>query len=296
MSWRREFSKLLYLSRRRKFLDDMDEEIRSHLRMEEQANRESGLSAEDAYYAARKRFGNVTLAQEASRRMWGWTAMDVLRQDLRYGFRQLRRNPGFAAVAVLALALGIGLNTAVVTIYKSMVARPIDARHASELVNIALVRNSRTGDYLFSYPDYEAYRKSVHSFRGLIAFKPDTLRLSDAGDNSRQYTADAGSGLGLLGLPDTPFSNAEFANVYVVSENYFQVLGVTAARGRSFDDIGVPALVASPSVLISANYWQRRFGGNPAVIGKTIRLNRAAVTVVGITPHDFVGTDRKSVV
>jgi predicted permease len=290
MSWRREFSKIQHLFRRYRPIDDVDEEICVHLKMEEKENLESGMSPEEAHYAARRRFGNVTIAQERSREMWKWKFIDVLFQDLRYGLRQIRRNPGFTAAAVLALALGIGVNTSVFTAYKTMVARPLDARDPGEMVNIALVRDSDAGNFTFSYPDYEAYRDSVHSFSGLIAFNPERMRLSNAGGIVAQPAARTESGLGILGLPSSPASNAEFASVYVVSENYFKVLGIPLLRGRTFESIGIPELMASPSVLISENYWQRRFARDPGVLGKTIHLNSTAVTVVGITPHDFVGT------
>ena len=215
---------------------------------------------------------------------------ETVLQDLRYGVRMLCRNPGFTAVAVFALTLGIGLNTAVFTAYKGLVARPLDARDPSEMVNLALVRNS--GDVVsdFSYPDYEAYRESAHCFSGVIAFRSEHPRLSNAGGIISQRTSAAGSLVGRLGLLPSAATNAEFASVFVVSENYFKVLGVAALRGRTFDSIAIPDLVASPSVLISENYWQKRFGGDPAMLGKTIRLNDASFTVVGITPHDFVGT------
>ena len=290
MSWRREFSKVQSFFRRYRPLDDVEEEIRAHLKMEEQANLESGMSPEEAYYAARRRFGNVTIAQERSREMWEWKPIDVLFQDLRYGLRQVRRNPGFTSAAVLALALGIGINTAVFTAYKTMVARPLDARDPGGMVNIALVRDSGSSNFTFSYPDYEAYRDSVHSFNGLIAFSAEHMRLSKAGGSVGQSTAGTESGLGILGLPSSPASNAEFASVYVVSENYFKVLGIPLLSGRTFESAGIPERVASPSVLISENYWKKRFARDPTVLGKTIHLNNAAVTVVGITPHDFVGT------
>jgi predicted permease len=264
---------------------DLGEEIRAHIEMEAQANRESGMTSEEAHYAARRRFGNVALAQEKSREMWGWTTVEVLAQDLRYAVRQLRRNPGYTAVAVLALTLGIGVNTAVFTGYETMVGRSVDARNPGEIVNIALVHPSGSGDFLFGYPDYQAYRESLHSFRGLVAFKPERLRVSDVG----QRPAGATSGAGFLGLLSLPSTNAEFANVFAVSENYFQILGVEAARGRSFELMSVPELLASPSVLISENYWERRFARDPAVLGRTVRLNRVAVAIVGITPRDFVG-------
>ncbi len=219
------------------------------------------------------------------------TLPDTVLQDLRYGIRMLYRNTGFTAVAVVALAIGIGVNTVVFTAYKAMVARPLDASDPGKIVNLALLRNSGAADFTFSYPDYEAYRDHLHSFRGLIAFSREHLRLSNPSGLISQPAAAAGSGMGLLGLPSFPASNAEFAGVSVVSENYFKVVGVAALRGRTFDSIGIPELVASPSVLISENSWQKRFAGDPAVLGKIIHLNGVAVTVVGITPHDFVGTD-----
>jgi predicted permease len=215
---------------------------------------------------------------------------ETLVQDLRYGARMLGRNPGFTAVAVLALALGIGVNTTVFTAYKAMVARPLDARDPATIVNLALARDSSTADFNFSYPDYEAYRDSVQSFSGLIAYTPDRLTLSNAGGIVSQRTAAAGSRLGRLSVIGSGASNAEFASTFVVSENYFSVLGVTLLRGRRFESISIPDLVASPSVLISENYWQKRFAGDPAVLGKVIHLNGIALTIIGITPHDFVGT------
>ena len=204
-------------------------------------------------------------------------AVETILQDAQYGGRLLYRNVGFTAVAVFALALGIGVNTAVFTAYQAMIARSLDARDPGEMVNLALVRNSGFTDFTFSYPDYQAYRDSVRSFRGLIAFSPEHMRLSGVdGVAGQRSSAQAG--------------NPEFAFVFVVSENYFRVLGVAALRGRTFDSVGIPVLISSPSVLISENYWQKRFAGDPAVLGKPIRLNGAALTVVGITPHDFVGT------
>jgi predicted permease len=217
---------------------------------------------------------------------------ETLLQDLRYGARMLSRNVGFTAVAVLALALGIGVNTAVFTAYKAMVARPLDARDPGKMVNLALTREAGTfADFTFSYPDYEAYRDSVHSLRDVIAFNPEHLTLSNAGGFVSQRAAAAASRAGRFGLDFSGgATNAEFASTFVVSENYFTVLGVAPARGRSFESMSIPDLLASPSVLISENYWQRRFAGDAAVIGRTIHLNGAAFTIIGITPRDFTGT------
>jgi macrolide transport system ATP-binding/permease protein len=216
--------------------------------------------------------------------------LETLRQDLRYGVRMLFRNPGFTAVSVLALALGIGVNTGTFTAYKALVVRSLDARDPGRMVNLALILQSGANSFLFSYPDYEAYRDHVHTCTGLIAWFNDQLTLTDAGGIISQRSAAAGSLLGRLGLLPPAASNAEFAGTFVVSENYFSVLGVAPLRGRTFESMTRPELAASPSVLISENYWQKRFAGDAAVLGKTIRLNGAPFTIVGITPHDFVGT------
>ena len=201
MSWRRELSKIQGLLRRHKPADDVEEEIRTHLQLEEQENRESGMLPDEAYNAARRRFGNVTIVRESSMEMWGWNSVEVLIQDLRYGLRQLRRNIRFTAVAVLALALGIGVNTAVFTAYKAMIARPLDARDPGEMVNIALIRDLGASTFTFSYPDYQAYRDSVHAFAGLIASNGERMRLSNAGGIGSQRPVADESGLGILGLP-----------------------------------------------------------------------------------------------
>src|SRR3954452_11956860 len=106
---------------------------------------------------------------------------ETVLQDLRYGLRMLWRNAGFTAATMFALALGIGVNTAVFTAYKAFVARSLDARNPGEMVNLALMRDSGASDFTFSYPDYEAYRDSVHSFNGLIAYSPEHMTLANAG-------------------------------------------------------------------------------------------------------------------
>jgi predicted permease len=202
----------------------------------------------------------------------------------------LFRDPGFTCVSILALALGIGINTATFTAYKAFVARPLDARDPSMMVNFALRLQSGATKTTFSYPDYEAYRDRLHSFNGVIAMYIDQLRLTGTGEMAGQRSAESGSLIGRLGLLRPTAGNAEFASTFIVSENYFSVLGVSAAVGRSFESIGPAQLAASPSVLISENYWQRRFAGDPAVLGKSVRLNDSFFTIVGITPHNFIGT------
>ena len=215
---------------------------------------------------------------------------ETLRQDLRYGARMLRRNPGFTSVAILALALGIAVNTVVFTAYKSFVARPLDARDPNTLVNIAVRLKSGGTAARFSYPDFEAYRDGLHSFSAVIAFSIEQLPLSDASGVVANRRSDTGTLLSRLGLLPPSVINRELATAFVVSENYFKVLGVAPIRGRAFDVMSVAELTGSPSVLISENYWQQRFAGDPEIIGKSIRLNGAAVTIAGITPANFTGT------
>ena len=213
--------------------------------------------------------------------------LETLLQDLRYAARTLLRSTGFTLVSVLALALGIGVNTAVFTGYRSFIARPLDGRDPKTLVNFAVRLQSGATNATFSYPDYENYRDQLHSVAGVIAFSIDQLRLTSAGIASER---SAGASLMESWLLPPAAKNAEFASTFIVSENYFSVLGVGAMRGRTFDSMGLTELARSPSVLISENYWQRRFDGDPRVLGKSIRLNGTTFTIVGITPHNFIGT------
>ena len=158
------------------------------------------------------------------------------------------------------------------------------------MVDLALVLHSGDFDPGFSFPDYEAYRDHLHSFTGVIAQSVDRLVLSDTGGLRTGRGVSSRSFLWKLGLLPTSSSAAEFADTLIVSNNYFSVLGIAPVRGRTFESMTATELNVSPSVLISENYWQKRFAKDPAVLGKTIRLNGAAVTIAGITPHNFVGT------
>src|SRR5262249_45199005 len=162
---------------------------------------------------------------------------------------------------------------------------PLDAHNASEMVNISLPRNSGNPltDSQFSYPEYQSFSESVPAFSGLIAFRQTSVMLSNAGEMISQRTAYEQSTMGRLGLLTAGAGNAEFAQAVLVSENYFKVLGVSVLRGRTWESADTYGPVATPSVLLSENYWKRRFAGHPAIIGKTVHLNGIAATVIGIT-------------
>lgn len=218
---------------------------------------------------------------------------ESIRQDVRYGLRLLRRNPGSTLLAVAALATGIGINTAVYTGYKAMVARPLDAHDPSTMVNLALRRSTGGARWSFSYPDYETLRASLGSLSGLIAYRPTQFTFAEdsALRTAKRATPSASTVLGRLALQqNSTVGAAEVASVFVVSANYFRVLGRPLLRGRDFASVPAQEMRRTPLALISENYWQRRFHGDDSIIGRTIFLNGVPVVISGITPHDFCGT------
>jgi len=264
MSLRRDLSKLAALFRRRKPADDLEQEIRSHLEMEEQENLESGMPPEEAHYAALRRFGNVTLAEERSREMWGWNSVETLWQDVRYGLRQLRRSPGFTVVAVLTLALGIGANTAVFSLGNVFMFRPLPVKDADRLAVVAVQYHADADPGQLSYLDYQDYRKQSNVFTDMTFYD---LNLS---------------GLGYQGHAD------RIIMAYVPS-NFFTMLGLHPALGRLIAPGEGDEPRTGPVVVLGHSYWVRRFGGDPGVIGRSVTLDGQLVTVIGVVPKEFNG-------
>ena len=199
--------------------------------------------------------------------MWTFHPLETLLQDVRYAVRTLRRSPGFAAVAVAALAIGIGANTAIFSVIDASRARALPYADAERLVvlwgNVQRARVERRGT---SYPDFADWRARARSVEGMAAFDGQLLTLQGNDDPERIQT--------------------EF-----VSAPYFSLLGVPAARGRTFtadeDNVAKPAQV----VVLSDGLWRRRFGGDPQIVGRSITLCCAprAYTVVGVMPPGFKG-------
>jgi predicted permease len=286
MAWIR---RLRALFRKEELESDFEEELQFHLSMREQRNVEQGMSNAEARRSARLRFGNLAVWRERMREIDVMILPQTVMQDLRFALRMLLRNAGFTAVAVFALAVGIGLDTAAFTAYRAFFERKIDAHNPASMVNLALIEHTGETESIFSYPDYETYRDHVRSFSGVIAASlPQYPTISTLDGVVQQHDGGGGSLIGKLLLPQ--IGNSETAMTMVVSDNYFSVLGVEALRGRAFGSADKAELAASPSVLISENYWQKRFKGDPAILGKTVRLNGAAFTIIGVTPHNFVGT------
>jgi predicted permease len=286
MSWIRRMRGLF---RKEELESDFEEELQFHLSMRQQRNAEQGMSNAEARRSARLRFGNPTVWRERMREIDLMIFPQTVMQDLRFGCRMLLRNAGFTAMAVFALAIGIGMNTAAFTAYQAFFERKLDAHDPRSMVNLVLIEHTGATEPAFSYPDYETYRDHIRSFSGVIAASlPQYLTVSAPGGVVQQHNEGGGSLIGKLLLPQ--IGNSETAITLVVSENYFSVLGVAALRGRTFGSADNVELAASPSVLISENYWQKRFKGDPAILGKTVRLNSASFTIIGVTPHNFVGT------
>jgi putative ABC transport system permease protein len=252
------------VSRRRLYLD-LSEEIREHLEEKIDALVANGMSRTDAEAAARREFGNVTLTEEASRAVWRWPAMEDLLMDVRFGVRMLRKNPGFTAVAVVTLALGVAANSTIFSTVNGWMLRPPRIKDPGRVVAI-LTTDPAKGRYGWDQnpvaaPDFVAWREQSHSFEGMVASELKSFALTGEGEPER-----------LGGMR--------------VSADYFQVLGVDAGLGRTFLP-GEDQAGHTQVVILSHELWERRFATDPHVIGKTVRLDGESYTVAGIMPDGF---------
>jgi len=269
MRWKQE---LIFIVRRlihrRRAEQELDDEIHAHLEMEIEQNIADGMSPEDARLAARRSFGSVALAKEDSRTMWGLWSLEIFWRDLRYGLRMLLKSPNITLTAVLTLALGIGANTAIFTLLDKVLIRPLPVEQPYQLVTF--VEDASGAPAIFSYPLYAELRDRNDVLSGVVAHDQKPFSLSDGSQSER-----------VVGQ--------------IVSGNYFATLGVRPALGRFFlpEEDRTPG--THPVIVISHGLWQRRFGGNRAVIGKTVILNNYRYTVVGVAPSEFTGTTRGAV-
>jgi predicted permease len=257
--------RLLYYLRREQFDREIEEEIEFHLEKKVEENLACGMTEQEARYAARRQFGNETLLKEASRQMWSFRSLDTLARDLRYGMRMLRKHPSFTLIATISLALGIGANTAIFSLINAAMLRPLPVDKPDEIIALNNGAGNRTFP-AFSYPNYKDFRDRNDVFSGLIAYRFAPLSLSHDGINERLWG-------------------------YVVSGNYFEVLGVKAALGRliSEDDDLTPG--AHPVAVVSYKFWQKRFGGDQSILGKEVYVNGRSYTIIGVAPRRFYGTE-----
>lgn len=247
---------------RRNRESDFHEEISQHLELKIQENIASGMSAAKAARAAHLEFGNPALAHEHSRASWGFPSLESIVQDVRMAMRQLRRQPGFAVAAVLTLTLGIGINVAVFSLVNAILLAPLNYPRPDLLVDVAETNPAqRVEREEVSYPNLLEFRQQSHSFSQLAAYV------------SNSYT---------LRSEDSP----ERVNGTVASANLFSILGGTVEFGRSFtreeDQPG-----SANAVLLSHALWQKRLGGDPAIVGKTVLIDDELYTVAGIMNPGF---------
>jgi len=220
--------------------------------------------------------------------------MNGLLQDLRFGLRQLRKNPGFTAVAVVTLALGIGANTAIFTVVNALLLKMLPVRDPQQLVVVGdpalpnSTSNATPRTDVFSYPLYKELRDRNSVFSGLCAGATNHFLEIDTGQGTNQGTnADTNAGSNVSTIGGT--TGSEKINGRLVSGNYFAVLGLEPAAGRLFSDSDDTAENANPVVVLGYEYWQRKFALSPSIIGKDVRLNGYPFTVVGVAPAGFDG-------
>ena len=262
------FRRIRFLFHRGRRDADLAEEMRFHLDMQADENRDAGMDPDEARYAARRQFGNATPLKERSREAWGWVSLEQAGRDLKFALRTLRRAPGFATVVVTILALGIGANTAIFSLLDSILLRSLPIRKPGELMFVQRA-DRRESVSRFSYPAFRDLRDKCASFSGLFALAPvNSVVVRSSGPGGSQDEAAQGQ---------------------LVSGEFFRVLGVPALVGRTLgrDDDRVPG--QHPVAVISYGYWERRWARDPAVIGRTLIVNGVAFTIVGVTPPEFFG-------
>ena len=257
--------------RGRRPADDLIEEMGEHLQMEIDERVESGMSPEDARRGAHLKFGNATWIAEESRAEWRFRLLEDFWQDARRGARMLLRNPGFTAVAVMSLAIGIGTNTAIFSLIDALILRKLPVPEPQRLVLFRTVRGDGTDIYDgYSISELARFRGLSNVLSGVSAIC--LLDRADPGTNARTSGVDAG-----------------LARVALVSGDYFNTLGVTAAVGRTLAPADDVRPAGHPLAVISDAYWEREFSRAPDVLGRTFSLNRTTYTIIGVMPRGFSG-------
>jgi predicted permease len=259
------FRRLLFYLRREEFERELEEEMSLHREMKREENLASGMTLEEARRAAERDFGRTSRLMEESREIWSLALLDSLAQDLRLGLRALRLRPGFTVVALLSLAVGIGANTAVFTLVNEAFLRPLPVAAPEQVVSLQNVA-SRSMFPAFSYPNYEDFRDRSDAFSGLIAYRFAPLSVSHDGLAERMWG-------------------------YLVSGNYFEVLGVEPALGRLLSPEDDVLEGGHPVAVLSHRSWVSRFGGDSRVVGEGVVINGRSYTIIGIASPGFDGTE-----
>ena len=251
--------RLRTLVNRTRVKDEIQRELASHVEMEVDARQRRGMAREEARRTALRDFGGVSRVRDEVHDTRGITWWDSWSQDVRFAGRMLRRWPGYTAATVLTLALGIGANTAIFSIVNDVLLRPLPFRDADQLVRIVESRLRPTpGEAGISIREAMDYRDGVQAVEGIVEYHGMSFVLLNHGEPDRVDTG-------------------------VVSSAFFDVFGVRPIHGRGFtdrdDDLGAEAVV-----LLSHAYWQSKFGGDPAIVGRVVQMNDKPHTIVGVLP------------
>lgn len=256
--------RLVTLFRRDRFHRELDEEIQHHLAMRAQNGLDSGLSPDEARFAADREFGNSLLLREQGRDAWGWLWLDRLGQDLRCSWRQLRRSPGFALIAILTMALGIGANAVIFTAVNAVILHPLPFRDADEILTLWITTGRGV---VYSGPasvcglDYTEWSRQTRVFADVGGFSPRAADFTGRGTSEHLFGSEITSGL-------------------------FPLLGVRPAFGRDFSASDQQPGNAGV-VLLSDRLWRSRFGADRGVVGQSIKLDGQFFTVAGVMPAGF---------
>jgi predicted permease len=241
---------------------DLERELRSDLALEEEEQRERGLSSEEARYAALRAFGNPTLIREQTHATWSWSWLESLASDLKYGFRGMRRNAGSTLFAILIVGLGIGGASTVFSVVNALLLRPLPFRDPGQLVWISNGENYSTQTE--HYVDLRDQNQSFSDLAGWSGtYSAGNEELTGTGEPER-----------LTSVP--------------VTQNFFSLLGLEPVVGRSFtSEESQGEYSAPPAALLSYSFWRRRFHSDPNIVGQKLTLNNQPVTVVGVLPASF---------
>ena len=260
------FQRIAAFFRRRRLEDELDEELRSHLEMAVELNQRKGMNAEAARREALRGFGGVEQTKEIYRDQRGLPMIETALQDLRFGLRMLRRNPGFSILAILCLTLGIGANAAVFSWVEGILFRPYPTvTHQEQLLALSGTARGESGPTAISWPDLLDLQRGSTLIDSFIVSK-------------------------IMGTTLSVGDRAEVTTGSIVSANYFDAIGVHPILGRGFEPGEDVGRNAHPVTVISYQLWKGRFKGDPQIIGKTQRLNNVVHTIVGVAPEGFYGT------
>jgi macrolide transport system ATP-binding/permease protein len=252
---------------RERVLQDTEEELRIHLEMEAEANIERGMQPSEAQTAARVSFGNRGRINDLAHEIRGGGWMDALLQDIRYGVRRIRKTPGVTGVVLLSLALGIGANTAILSLIEKAILRQLPVKNPGELVSLkAFIKLQEIQLTIseFSAQEFEHYKTQQSVFSGMTAYSPIEVRMGENEDLQK-------------------------IRAQLVADNYFSFFGVPLLRGRDFSPEENRTPGAYPVAIISEVLWQTHFGGAPDIISRSIRLNGELYTIIGVAPAIFRG-------